>query len=466
MENNNNASLRNATVNEKGGYAMAKIKKSNIAISRRPAVITKGGNNMKQSLQNQLADTNMEITGNSILAENITVPDDTHATQNNRNHLVIGSSGSGKTLSYVLCNLLNTDNSFVVSDPKGNLYNRTKNSLEKKGYRVELIDFKDPSRSTLGYNPFDFIRTNEDGEVNEVDIKKIAGSIVDVKEHQKDPYWGEAGKSYCESILGYVMEFLPEEEHNMATVYRLASMILSNKYANLIAQAEEENPNSFAVRRFRGLQQSKDAEKMTASIAGILDTALCKFDAKELHSIYTMPSRIDFKEIGNVKYALFITVSDTDRSLDALLSCFWAQAIDELIRSADSNTAARVKVPVRLFLDDMATNFKIDNFDKIISNIRSREIACSVILQSLSQLEVLYTHPEALTILDNCDTLLYLGGNSVETAEYLSKRMNKTIDSILSLERGKVWVLIRGQKPVLANRYDFVKHYAEMQIAI
>lgn len=410
------------------------------------------------SLKEKLNNHDNGLYGTTILGEDVEIPDDTRITHNNRNHLVIGSSGSGKTMSYVMPNILKSDNSFIVSDPKGSLYKRTKESLIKKGYTVDIIDFKHPLDSSLGYNPFDFISIDNKGNISELDIQKVSASMIDIKDHANDRWWGDAARKYLECILGYTIEFLPNEEHNMDTVYKLSSMILSDKFATLIRQAEAENPESFSVKRFNGIRQSKDAEKMVASIAGILDEGLSKLNARELGYIYKMKNRINFSNVGKEKTAIFLTVSDTDRTLDGLLTCFWSQCIHELLEYADSEPDERVRIPVRLYLDDFATNFRIPDFDKIISNIRSREISVSVILQSMSQLEVLYSRPEALTIIDNCDNLLFLGSNSVDTAEYISKRINKPMDSVLYLEHGKSWLIIRGSKPKLVDRYDFVKH--------
>ena len=177
------------------------------------------------------------------------------------------------------------------------------------------------------------------------------------------------------------------------------------------------------------------------------------FANKGLQDMFTNPNQIDFKEMSNHKTALFINVSNSDRSNDRFLNLLYTQALHELCDYADASPYGHLKVPVRFIMDDFASNAVIPDFDKIISVIRSREIYVSIILQSLTQLNSLYGDDRAKTIINNCDSCLYLGGQDVETARYISVKANKTVDNILNLPVNTAYLFVRGQKPEMLHKY-------------
>ena len=198
------------------------------------------------------------------------------------------------------------------------------------------------------------------------------------------------------------------------------------------------------------------ANKMFSSIIGVISTNLDSMVFDEAIALFTKKQKVDFAAMGREKTALFLTVSDTDRSLDKLANCFMTQALQVLCRSADHDYPDhRLPVPVRLYLDDFATNLFIPDFDKTISVIRSREIYVSVILQSLTQLYTLYGDAAAKTIVNNCDMQLYLGGQDLDTAGYISQRINKPMSTVLSMPLENVWLMVRGRAPRQTRKYGF-----------
>jgi len=405
--------------------------------------------------------------GSRVVAEGVTLSNNTFETGLNNNDIIIGSSGSGKTQGYVIPNILQTTDSFICVDTKGSILNRTRQSLIKRGYRIELIDFKDPSNSTIGYSPFDYIGKYSNGDFNELDMKFIADVVNPQSAEQTDPFWMQAAGEYMQWAISYMLFFLTKKEHTMETVLKLINSISSDKFDRMVQQSECEAPDSLPARLGRSIYDTKHgAEKMYSSIIGILRNNVARINAKELNYLYLNDKRIDFADLGRNKTALFVNISDIDRSLDSLLNLFYSQALNALVRSADNDYKdCRLKVPCRIILDDFASNFIIPNFDNIISVIRSRDLYVSVIIQSLSQLTSMYGPHRAATILNNCDCQIYLGGQDVETGQYFASKCNRTVESILYMPLDNLYLFIRGQKPQLLKRYDFRRRYEEAQTA-
>ena len=390
------------------------------------------------------------------LGQGISFNTDTWQSGTNNNVLVIGPTGAGKTRNYVKPNVLNSHESMIILDSKGSLYGELAKVLEYQGYDVKLLDFRNLSNG-CGYNPFDFIRYDKKKKrYSEEDILSLSNNIVSSLSN-KDPYWDVAARQYLSCLISYTLEALPEEEHNLITVSKLLNIISTDLFEKMMYELSKEKPDSSAYLRYAHIREIRTAEKMDSSIKGILSTnldPLCFDDAKEL---YKNPDKIDFAQFGKRKTVLFLTISDTDRSLDKLADAFMSQALQQLCLNADNSDDHRLKVPVRLYLDDFANTLFIPDFDKIISVIRSREISVSVILQSVSQLNSLYGEAVASTIINNCDKLLYLGGQDLCSADLISKRASRTIDSVLSMDPQEAWVFIRGQKAQKVNKYSDTK---------
>lgn len=393
-----------------------------------------------------------------ILAKDKWMNNDTWKTGLNNNDVIIGPSGAGKTRSYVIPNILQCNESMIIADAKGSVRKEVADTLLEKHYKIIDIDLMDLF-SSYGYNPFDFIRYDEKRECYvEQDIMTVASCIVPV-ETIREPFWELAGRQYLECLIAYVLECLPENEHSLESVVKLFFEMDTGKFNVLMKELQELNPDSFAVMRYRLYQSSTRADKMHASILGVLAEKISIFAFEGAKALSSNPNRINFSDLGKEKTAVFINVSDTDRSMDRLANLFYTQALHTLCYSADRDYKDnRLKVPVRFFLDDFASNVYIPDFDKTTSIVRSREIYVSIIIQSLSQLEGMYGQARAKTILNNCDNMLYLGGTDVGTAQYISKKANKSVSSILNMPLDNVWLFTRGTEPQCVQKYNLFEH--------
>ena len=221
-----------------------------------------------------------------------------------------------------------------------------------------------------------------------------------------------------------------------------------------------ENPNNYAAKKYNQISYSLNAEKMWCSIIEFANRALEPFDFEEVRTIFECTKGFDISSLGTQKTALFLNVSDTDRTFDKLVNVFYTQALQTLCANADANPNGRLKVPVRIIMDDFAASARIPDFDKIISVIRSRDISVSIILQSMMQLESMYTHAEAATIVNNCDHILYLGSQDLQTAEFIGNRIFKTADEVLCTPRSKAILITTGEK---ALTVDKIKPYSTLK---
>ncbi len=359
----------------------------------------------------------------------------------NRNVAVVGPTGSGKTVGWVIPSIMAAEGSVVVTDTKGTLHSLLRDRLEQQGYVVHVIDFVNPVASSVGYDPLDQIRVT-DGKPNEQDMATVAHALCPI-ENLMDPFWDYAACNLIQSMIGYVMEALPEEEHNLSSVAALYQCIADGTYAKLIDELETMSPDSYAVRQYASTRAAKDAnaDKMIGSIAGIVGEKLSPFGAREIVSLFTMRERIDFDDLRKRKTALFLNTSDCDRSVDRLVSLCYSQMYAALIRDWMPGV-----IPVDVIHDDFAAGTRIAGFDGLISVVRSRDIRVNIIVQSLAQLQKLYWS-SAATIVENCDTVVYLGGNDISTAGYIGARIGCNAKAVLELPPGEALVLQRGTKP-------------------
>ncbi len=227
-------------------------------------------------------------------------------------------------------------------------------------------------------------------------------------------------------------------------------------YRHMIDELKERNPDSIAVKIYNTFKATANAEKMYASILGIIAEKLAVVVGNEQVALYRHKKQIDFEEFGKRKMMLFLTVSDSDRTKDVLVNMLYSQALSTLMQCADQNPKHRLEMPVRLILDDFAAGAVIPDFDNIISVIRSREISVSVIIQSVTQLYDKYGVYKAATILNNCDHMIYLGGQDLDTAEYVARRTNKTLSSIIEQPLNATYLLERGRKAVYLPGEDVI----------
>lgn len=408
---------------------------------------------------------NKHTQANRIMARDEFASNDTWKTGLNNNDLIIGSTGAGKTRNYVKPNLMQCNESVIVTDTKGNLVREVGPLLARHGYRVVHIDFTNVgAKGGIGYNPLDFIRVSKKGKPDEQDIMRVAKALCPIEDPQQ-AFWEYSAEMYIACLIGYVMECLPRNEHTLEYVLELVSELGTGVTAQLMEELCDIAPDSFAATKWRSFSATEKADKMYSSIIGVVAEKLNPLMFSGTKRIFSRKERIDFKSLGQRKTALFLTVSDTDRSMDRIVSLFYTQALNELCRFADNHCeGSALPMPVRLYLDDFATNCRIEDFDKIISVIRSRNISVSVILQSITQLDAIYTHPQAMTIVNGCDHIVYLGGQDVETAEVIAQKADVTTGSVLNQPVGKVWLFERGQggKEVELFRLEEHERYDEL----
>ena len=351
-----------------------------------------------------------------ILAENNYLPLD---KRGNVNVLVVGGSGSGKSASYSIPNAHQMLGSYVFTDPKGELYDRTAGYLKEHGYKIKVLNLVHPQYSD-GYNPLLHISS-------EIDVDVIANTIVKGQKSEgggSDPFWDDSAETLLKALIYYLMATRPEEEQNLASCAEMVRAANSNGGSNLLTELMSQLPYDHPARmNYKSIEIAP--EKTYSSILSTLQSKLGKFDSKEIAEL-TSTDTIDFEEIGSQKTAVYVISSDTHGAYDFLLTIFFAQMIQQLYDFADNN-GGKLKERTYFILDEFANIGRIPDFDKKISTSRSRGISFSVILQNLDQLEAIYEKANE-TIIGNCDTHVFLGSNSQKTVEYFSKALGeKTI---------------------------------------
>lgn len=384
--------------------------------------------------------------GERILAENISVSNDTRKTGLNNNDLIIGSSGCGKTGGYVIPNLQNINGSLIVSDTKGQLERRFKDYLIKKGYDVYCIDLVRMHRS-CGYNPLDYIGKNKDGSYSEKDILSLANLLCPITEaDEKEPFWRNSAASYIAFLVCFCLEAAPKNQQNLIHVGELHRCFAMPQGDRKFMKWVEDHPDSFASKKFHEINAVRKSDKTFSSIIAFVNQFLEPFGFKEAEYIFGKKSDFDIKNIGKKKTVVFLNNSDTDRTFDCISNIFYSQALKVLCEQADANKEGCLEVPVRLIMDDFASGAQIPNFDKVISVIRSRGIAVSLIIQSISQLESLYGKCISNTIINNCDHLIYMGSQDIDSANFVGSRAMKTPETILTMPRNQLCLITAGEK--------------------
>lgn len=396
----------------------------------------------------------MNDYGKMILAENQKYSLDCYETQLNNNVLVVGTSGAGKTRSIVTPNLLEATGSYVVSDPKGNLYKKYKDYLEGEGYEVKKLDFTDPKHSD-GYNFFEYIQSTQDI------ITTAHMLIYDGNGHGNhvDPFWDQASQLLLQALIAYLIEAHKKEEQNLHSLLKLVTACCSSGDMDLkdsvidsmMKDYGRRYPDSYAVNTYNKFRVA--ASKTLRSILITINAKLGLFDTPDVKKM-TKKDDMDISSIGQKKTAVFVVVSDTDRSMDSLANLFFTQTMNQLCRYADKYCEDnRLPVPVRIILDDFATNCKIAEFPRMISSIRSRGISTMLMIQAESQLASCYGN-DGSTIISNCDTYVFLGTNDVATAKAVAERADVPMKKILYMPVGTNWIFRRGQEPVNGKNFQ------------
>ena len=406
----------------------------------------------------------------------------------NKNVLVIGGSGSGKTRFYVKPNLMQMHSSYCVTDPKGTIVLECGKMLEDNGYEIKIlnnINFK----KSMKYNPFAYIRS-------EKDISKLVQTIIaNTKgegEKAGEDFWVKAEKLYYTALIGYIFYEAPREEKNFATLLDMidASEVREddetymNPIDRLFEALEKKEPTHFAVKQYKKYKLA--AGKTAKSILISCGARLAPFDIQELRDLM-QEDELELDTLGDRKTALFVIISDTDDTFNFVVSIMYSQLFNLLCDKADDVYGGRLPVHVRCLLDEFANIGLIPKFEKLIATIRSREISASIILQAQSQLKAIYKD-NADTIVGNCDSTLFLGGKEKTTLKELSETLGKeTIDlyntsetrsnqksfglnyqktgkelmsqdEITVMDGSKCIFQLRGVRPFLSDKFDITKH--------
>ena len=392
-----------------------------------------------------------------ILAKDVEQSNNTYKTRLNNNDMIIGPSGAGKTRGYVLPNILQANGSMIIADTKGDLAKGLTGYLEKKGYKVFVLDFKNTLNS-CGYDPVENIRRNpETGRYLEQDILRLTKCLApDLDNHE--PFWDEEGRTLLALLISYVLESLRPEDRNLVSVQKLFSVWDKETGEKMFAEIERRNPDSFSLAKYNMTKKNFNAVKMNSSIEAFTSQALDIFSFDGTKRMITNPDKVDIKAIGMEKTALFLNISDTDRSMDKLVNIFYTQALQMLCEEAENHPGCRLPVPVRIIMDDFATNARVPDFDNIISVIRSREISVSVIIQSITQLDGLYGKERSKTIINNCDNMLYLGGQDNSTAEFIAAKTGFTTQYIFEMKLNQALLFTRGRRLRYVQQYDVFDH--------
>ena len=372
--------------------------------------------------------------------------------------------------------------SYVFTDPKGELYDKTAGYLKQQGYDIKVLNLVNPENSD-GYNPLFHIQ-------NEIDVDIIANTIVKGQtevQNKSDPYWDDMAEMLLKALIYYLMATRPEEEQNLASCAELVRAANSNGSGNLLTELMSQLPYDHPARMFyKSIEIAPD--KTYSSILSSLQSKLGKFDSHQIAEV-TSTNTINFESIGTKKTAVYVISSDTHTAYDFLLTIFFSQMIQHLYDFADKNGGA-LPEPTYFILDEFANIGKVPDFDKKISTSRSRKISFSVILQNLDQLEAVYEKSHE-TIIGNCDTCVFLGSNSQKTVEYFSKQLGeKTIsrdnwsvnkdkhmlrqgfnksdqimaralmtpDELRRLDDDMCIILEKGIKPIKAAKYYYFKY--------
>ncbi len=352
---------------------------------------------------------------------------DTRKTFRNNNVVVIGGSGSGKTRYYVKPNLMQCHSSYVITDPKGSLILETGKMLEKNGYKIKIFNLIDFAKSDH-YNFFEYVH-------DEKDILKLITNLItntngDKKGGGADPFWEKAETALLEALFAFVLMEAPKNEQNIATVMellRLAEVKEDNEnYKSpldiLFEDLKAEKPDHFACKQYDLFKLA--AGKTAKSILVSVGVRLATFNIKAVSDMLSEDT-IELDKIGEEKTALFIVISDSDRTFNFLAAMMYQQLFDSLFLKAEEKYAGRLPIHVRFLLDEFANIGLIPNFEIYIATMRSREMSVNVILQNVAQIKGLYKDTWE-TITGNCDTLIFLGGKEQSTCEYISKMIGKT----------------------------------------
>ena len=428
------------------------------------------------------------FSSNKILTQNVSIGYDSRKHRRNMNTLIIGGSGAGKTRFYAKPNVMQANTSLIVLDPKGEIARDEGYLLEKKGYVVKVLDLINMDKSHC-YNPFVYLQSDND-------VQKLVTNLFKATtpkgSQSQDPFWDTAASMLLLSLIFYLWYEAPKDEQNFPMVMEMlrAGEVKEDDDSFvspldiLFNQLEIENPNHIALKYYRDYHSG--SAKTLKSIQITLASRLEKFNLESLASL-TQTDELELDTIGEKKTALFAIIPDNDTSFNFLVSMLYTQLFQQLFYTAAHKYGGRLPIHVHFLMDEFANVSLPDDFDKILSVMRSREVSVSIILQNLAQLKALF-EKQWESIVGNCDEFLYLGGNEQSTHKYVSELMGKetidmntygkstghsgnystnyqlngrelmTPDEVRLLDNKYAILFIRGERPVMDFKYDVLKH--------
>lgn len=425
---------------------------------------------------------------NLILSQSLALSLNAKSHRRNLNVLIVGGSGAGKTRFYAKPNIMQCNTSFVIADPKGEMLRVTAPLLLQRGYDVKVFNLINPSDSD-GYNPFTYIRTDEDV------VKLISNLIQNTtpkNAQQSDPFWEKSEIALDTALMLYLLHEAPPEEQNFETmmfmIENASAMEEDETFQSpvdvLFEALEEKYPEHIAVKQWKIFKQ---ASGKTAK--SILISAAVRLAAFNLPEIAKMTSydNLDIGSLGEKKKAIFCVIPDNDNSFNYLVGMLYTQAFQELYYRADHKHGGELPIPVHFVMDEFANVALPDNFERVLATMRSRRISVSIIIQNMAQLKALFKDSWE-SVVGNCDTFLYLGGNEQSTHEYISKMLGKetidtrtrgitkgrngssntnyqnagrellTLDEVRLLDNSNALIFIRGEKPIMDKKFDILSH--------
>lgn len=427
-------------------------------------------------------------SNNKLMTQNVCIGLNAKKHRRNLNTLVCGGSGAGKTRFFCKPNLMQCNTSFVILDPKGEILRDTGNLLKEKGYEIKVLDLITMEKSYC-YNPFVYLN-------NDNDVQKLATNLFKSTtpkgSQTNDPFWDTSASMLLSALIFYLHYEAPEDEQNFAMVMEMlrAASIEDEEdprpspLDELFSELELSNPEHIALKYYRSYHSG--SAKTLKSIQITLAARLEKFNLESLASL-TLTDEMELPSLGEKKVALFALIPDNDTSFNFLVSILYTQLFQQLFYAADHIHKGSLPVPVHFLMDEFANVSLPDDFDKILSVMRSRGVSVSIILQNLAQLKALF-EKQWESIVGNCDEFLYLGGNEQSTHKYVSELLGKetidtntygkstgrsgnystnyqisgrellTPDEVRRLDNEYAILFIRGEKPIMDLKYDILKH--------
>jgi len=393
---------------------------------------------------------------------------DSNQTGLNNNVIVCAGSGAGKTMSIMEPRLLETfESSLIVTCTKRRIVDKYSNVFRERGYEVLDLNFINPKKSNAAYDPLAYVSSYSD-------ITFLAESIVKSNPRKEkttaDPFWDDAAISLLSALIAFVI--MTVEKPTFADVLKLTdelkineSVIGSGIETSIDSKFEKlmkKDPHCFAVTCWNSFNVLP--VKTASCVYGTLNTTIDTIFSPEIRTMISSKQKVDFEKLANKKTVLFITTSAVNPVLNCFINMFFAQMFKQLFEYGESLPSGKLPIPVSVLADDFATGSRILNFPEYISIFREKQISVMLLLQSESQLERMYGYDDAVSIIDNCDTYVYMGGMNLKTCRSISERVNKPLEDILYMKLGEEIIFRRGQRPILTKRYDVLndKNYQKV----